>query len=150
MATNDLKTTLRAVGGFDCVESSEEDNQIRLIGRVQPNMSSNWVSVLHNILLTADGADGWGVDISRTYFLRPLTTGKKLFFAWRFIVQATDMSVATKAIIQAIDNTPKPAFQPVDEFPLPGARGDRNAPGRGGGYAGGVFTTPTGPQAIRR
>lgn len=115
----DLKKILAARAGFEAVDASVAESQIRLIGRVPPNASSHWLLIVHRMLV-ACGRAAWKVDISRQYFLRDLPSGPKLFYAWRLIFQAPQIETVMPNILNTIHTSPRPAVVELAEFPLPG------------------------------
>jgi hypothetical protein len=82
------------------------------------------------------------VDISKQYFLR----NERVLFGWRLIFQGEGVAEHLPKICEAVSNAPR-AKAVVEEQPLAGARGDRNAP-RGGKGAQGVLGAVVGPMAI--
>lgn len=156
MATaQDLINVLAAKAKFEAVEIDEKPTQIRILGRVRteqsPTAMDNWLSLMCAIALAAEAPDStWKVDISRKYFPR----GNKLIFAWRLILQGTDLETELRAVIAAAQSTSVIAksHRELDEIPLPGVRGDRNAHvnGKGAGATGKVLTGPMAIQAALR
>jgi hypothetical protein len=145
MALDDLKSTLHNRAGYQVVEGSSSENQIRLVGRVPPNAMSYWVLIVHRLLVVS-GQSPWKVDISKTYFLREMKSGKKLFYAWRLIFQATGVMEHVPHIVETINNTPRPSKVELTEFPLTGYSPNRNRLVNGKG-AGSVDRMPLGPMA---
>jgi len=141
----DLKKILRDRAGFEVVDATASESQIRLVGRVPPNASSHWVLIVHRLLVSCSQAS-WKVDISRQYFLRELSNGPKLFYAWRCIFQAAQLSSQLPDILTVIHNTPKPSRVELQEFPLSGAGSSRTQHTNGRG-AGSVDRVPLGPMA---
>jgi len=140
-----LQRLLRERTGFETVDISSTEGQIRLIGRVPPNASSQWILIVHRMLVTCESAS-WKADISRTYFLRQVTSGKKLFYAWRVILQAPKILECLPEIFNAVQTAPRPSRVELQEFPLAGASIHRNEPQNGKG-AGSVDHVPLGPMA---
>jgi hypothetical protein len=144
-----LKSILRERAGFEVVDLSSADSQIRIVGRVPPNASSQWVLIVHHLLLVSRKA-AWKVDISRNYFLRDAPSGPKLFYAWRLIFQAPNISEQLIEISSAFKNAPKPARVELQEYPL-GATRNRNEPWRNNGKGAGLLgQMPLGIAAVRQ
>lgn len=139
MATpDDLAKALAQRSGFEPLDINASANQIRVIGRVHPNGSSQWVLLVHHLLLTCEKTP-WKVDISRYYFLRQMESGqKRLFYTWRLLVQGQEVSQHLPRIIQAVASAPRPNQVELQEFPLAGAQ--RNHHNGKGAYS--AETTP--------
>lgn len=138
MATaNDLKALLAARTGFETLDMQPSEARIRLVGRVPPNATSQWVLIVHKLLTTAERAP-WKVDISRFYFLRDAGNNKKLFYSWRVIFDAPQVQNHLKHIMDTINGAPRPARVELQEIPLHGAQ--RNHHNGKGAYA--AETTP--------
>lgn len=146
-AIDHLKNLLRDRAGFEVVDASSGASQLRLVGRVPPNASAQWVLIVHRLLVMSKKAD-WKVDISRNYFLKELTSGPKLFYAWRLIFQAGNVEEQLQSILDAVNNAPRPARVELQEYPLPGAGKHRNEPKNGKG-AGSIGQMPLGISAAR-
>lgn len=142
-----LKNLLRDRAGFEVVDASSTDAQVRLVGRVPANAGSQWVLIVHR-LLEMSRKSPWKVDISRNYFLRDLSSGPKLFYAWRLIFQSPAVESHLTEIISVISNSPRPSKVELQEFPLAGVSSRRNELRNGRG-AGLVDRTPIGPMALR-
>jgi hypothetical protein len=144
MKPDDLIRTLQMRGGFELVNQQASANQLRLLGRVSRQASNGWLLVLRQLLRAADRSP-WSIDISKQYFLRE----DKVMYGWRVIVQAEGVAQHYADVIKVIATTPRPRAI-VDEQPLPGVRGDRNAPSvsnRGKG-AQGSLSAVVGPMAV--
>lgn len=138
MATvNDLAALLLHRTGFEVVDARPTPNQLRIVGRVPPNASSQWVLIVHRLLTVSEKA-GWSVDISRHYFLRAAGNQKKLFYAWRLIFQAQDIALYLNDVMEIINSAPRPARVELQEFPLSGHS-------RNHGNGKGAYTAETTP-----
>jgi hypothetical protein len=80
---------------------------------------ANWHAL---IPILDDGGDGWTADISKKYF----RLGGGPAYSWRLIFQASELSEQYVAILAAIVGAPPAARGELQEFPLTGARADRN------------------------
>lgn len=134
---------LHVRGGFEVVNKSAKDTQIRLMGRVPKQSMAGWLIIVQRLLL-ASGA-GWSADISKQYFLR----NERVVFGWRVIFQGPELETHITAIEQVITNAPR-ARAVVDEVPLVGARASRNEPGNTGKGAQGILKAAVGPMAVAK
>jgi len=143
MKIDDLRAALHRRAGFEVVDASAGENQIRLVGRVPPNAGQQNILIIQRLLVTCETTP-WKVDISRVYFVRGVN--KKLLYAWRFIFQASGIEQHLQHIVETIQNTPRPARLELTEFPLTGTSPNRNrlVNGKGAGF---VDKTPIGPMA---
>lgn len=137
---NSLAQAIAQRAGGEILESSVADAQIRIVVRIPPNAGSQWVLIVHRLLVAAERTP-WKVDVSRHYFLRQMGTGqKRLFYSWRLIFQAPQVQTHLPSILDTIRNTPRPSTVEIQEMPLAGAQ--RNyANGKG------AFAAETAPMA---
>jgi len=123
---------LRNVGGFEVVERTESEYQLRLAGRLMRGHSiDKWLMVIRQLLSACLDSD-WKVDISKHYILK----SNRVFYSWRLIFQSSQVELQGHypSINQTIVTTPTPAVRELDEIALPGASSRRNEPvglGRG-------------------
>jgi hypothetical protein len=156
MATvQDLINVLASRAKFEPVEVDEKPTQIRMLGRVRTDAHAsamdNWLAMM-NAIAEREEHEGctWKVDISRKYFRR----NGRLIFAWRLIIQGENLEASLPELVAAAQSTAAVAksYRELDEIPLPGVRGDRNAHinGKGAGATGKVLTGPMAVQAALR
>lgn len=144
MNIDELTRLLKLRGGFETVNANPSQGQVRLLGRVPKDHMGAWLLIVNELLVRGSGTS-WSVDISKQYFRRD----GKVMFAWRIILKAADAAQAVSAVCEAISSAPRPRVS-VDEFPLPGVKGDRNVAGpnsRGKG-AQGSLNSVVGPMAL--
>jgi len=127
MSVAELKTALMQKTGFQTLDTNASEGQIRILGRVPPNASNQWVLVLQRLLHDSERMQ-WKLDASKKYFLRD--QDHKMIYAWRLIFQAPAMNNQIASIIESLMNSPKPNRVEISEFPLAGAR-THNANGKG-------------------
>ena len=126
---------LRARFGFDVVNPTATDKQLRVLGRVHPEQERNWLAGVQHMLSVSEKA-AWSVDISRQYFLR----GGVLVYAWRVIFQGEGLEQYVNSIVSSLGGAPRAQFE-VEEQVLSvlGTRNTMNARGKGASVQG---TTP--------
>lgn len=122
-----LYTVLNQRAGFEVVNQTVTDNQIRVIHRVAKGGMPNWLMVM-DCLIEASESAPWNIDLSKQYFRR----ASRLIYGWRFILQADNIVEHLPDVIAAIQRAPR-ARQIVDEQPLAGASTNRNSLTRGKG-----------------
>lgn len=138
MATvNDLKGLLASRTGFETLDEQVGPSKLRLVGRVPLNANSQWVLVIHRLLLVSERTP-WKVDVSRFYFIRTVGNNQKLFYTWRLIFDAPQITNHIKSIMDAVHSAPRPSRVELQEIPLHGAQ--RNHQNGKGAYA--AETTP--------
>lgn len=120
MNIDDLIRTLKMRGGYEVVSNNSGANQVRLIGRVPPQLLKGWLIIVRQLLVRSDEAP-WSADISKSYFLR----SGKVMFGWRLIFQGTDIEQHIVDMVTTITNSPRPRAT-VEEQPLAGASANRN------------------------
>lgn len=120
-SVEELSRLLRGRAGFDVVDVQPSENQLRIVGRVPPNASSQWVLIVHRLLIAQEQLP-WKVDVSRHYFLRQVGSNKKLFYSWRLIFQAPKVQQHLVSVMDVIHNAPRPARVELQEYPLTGAQ----------------------------
>lgn len=125
---------------FEIVDHTPTANQLRIIGRIPADPAGqymqNWLVIARNLLLAQEAGSAWHVDLSKQYFLKGPSNGKKIVYGHRLIIQATDVAQYYDEIIAVVlDSKPSAVFS-VDSFPLPGADGMRNEPKNGKGATG--------------
>jgi hypothetical protein len=141
MDQEQLYAALSKRAGFEVVNTTGSQTQLRVLGRVQGSENTaRWLLVVERLLVKAAGAP-WSIDISKQYFLR----GEKLLYGWRVILQAPDLAPHFDAIVAAVNSTPARVAVVSDEVPL-NASPNRNALRNGKG-AQGVLTAVVGPGA---
>lgn len=139
-ALNNLYAALQQKG-LEIVEADEKPRQLRIIGRLHKNYGDQWKLVIHR-LLTVEVTTIWKADISKKYFLR----AGQVFYAWRILFQAENISQFYGDITKTILATPAPTRSMVEEIPLVGASGNRNTRSN----VGAVGSVPIGPLAAQR
>ena len=139
-----LTTALRSKCGLQTLESSSNERQIRLLGRLPPIRTGDWLLFMHHALShIAAKQPGWTLDVSKHYFLYQT----KIRFGWRLIFQAPKIEEFLDSIVNIVMSAPMSSRQEVMEVPLLGVGPDRNSPQNGRG-AGGILTHLTGPAAL--
>ena len=98
--------------GFESLQSSDGERQMRRFGRVRPQRQAVWLGAVEALLRSARDQP-WDVDISRQYFLR----GEKLMWGWRVIFQGDQLSQHIDGI-NAVVLSARPAVQQLEEVPL--------------------------------
>lgn len=142
MQAEDLLHRLQVRGGFEAVNHSTKNTQLRILGRVPPQSMDGWLIIVQRLLM-ASGKSNWTVDISKPYFLK----NGKVVYGWRLIFQGEEIWNQLDDIAQLIFNSPRPK-KILDEQPLPGVSGDRNVPSASGKGAQGVLRAAVGPVAV--
>jgi hypothetical protein len=124
----DLQAALNRKSGFEMVDHTDGDSQLRIMGRQKKDAMgvnlNNWFLVIRNLLQRHVTAP-WKVDVSKMYFLR----GETVIYGWRLIFQTGDGSSLephVPDIVAAIMGAPHTARGELTEYPLPGASADRN------------------------
>jgi hypothetical protein len=146
----ELLVVLGRKSKFEAVDVQETATNIRILGRVRQDGTStpmdNWLLMM-NAIAEREEKPGcpWKVDISKKYFRR----GSKFIFAWRLIIQGSDLPEQLTEIISACTGSPISSRNEVFEVSLPGSRSDRNAHNNGKG-AGAMGTVPVGPMVPMR
>jgi hypothetical protein len=138
----DLKQALAQKAGFEVVQESSTDRQVRYVGRVAPSKVKQWLWVAEQLLIHSDGAP-WSLDLSKLYFLR----GGKLMYGWRLIIQGENVAQYQAALIAAVSKAPAVQAQ-LEEVRLYG-RGNNDALEHGGRGAQSVLTAVVGPKLNR-
>ena len=123
----ELYNVLNQRSGFEVVNETVTDNQVRLIHRVSKGGMPNWLMVM-DCLIDAAEASAWNIDLSKQYFKR----NGRLIYGWRFILQAEGVLEHVPSVIAAVKGAPR-ARQTVEEQPLAGASANRNSLRRGKG-----------------
>lgn len=116
-----LQSTLLQRAGYEVVQATTKDNQVRFFGRVRPNLMPAWLIIMRDLLAAAEGAS-WSIDLSRQYFLR----GDKLFFGWRIILQGDGIQQHMPSIAAVVQRSASPPVRQADEVRLHAPQ-DRNA-----------------------
>lgn len=116
---NQLLTVMHARFGMQVVTQNASANQVRLVARVQPNFTRNWLVGAHHMLQCSQ-REPWNLDLSRQYFLR----GELMVWGWRLIFQHPELEKCLPSIIQAVQTSPRARFE-VEEQQLPGVTGQR-------------------------
>ncbi|WP_394831796.1 hypothetical protein LVJ94_35300 [Pendulispora rubella] len=143
-ARDDLFRVLRTAT-FNVVPETvvEGDGRLSFLGRLQNTAMASWVRAMR-VIHTA--THGFKVDTSKVYFLAE----GQLIFGWRIIIQADDLARAISTLTAALEtDTSSADAGQLDEYPLPGASADRNAPIGGRRGAGPIGTVPLGPMALQ-
>jgi len=134
----EFKQALTQKAGFECVQETPSENQLRLVGRIPSNKTGQWLRVMEQLLLHAQNA-AWNIDLSKQYFLR----GSRVLYGWRIIVQAAGVAQYDQALASIVASTPAVQAQ-LQEVRLYG-RGSNDAIQRGGRGAQPLFTAVVGP-----
>lgn len=146
---DDLFHALHAAGDFTALPDTvvHDGTKLRFLGRVDPRSTRRWLDVVRVINEWADGSSR-KADTSKLYFLRR----EELIFAWRIIIEASDLSSALMELVGALDTVQAGSVDsdvvPVEEYPLPGASADRNAMGGGRRGAALMGAAVVGPMAM--
>ena len=143
MQAEDLLHRLQVRGGFDTVNHGVTAKQLRVLGRVPRESMDGWLIIVQRLLRAAGSAQGWSIDVSKQYFLK----NDRVVYGWRLIFQGAEVWEHLDDLVQIISNAPRPKVV-LDEQPLGGARGDRNAPSATGKGAQGVLKAAVGPVAV--
>jgi len=115
MTPEELYSKLQVKTGFETLNKTSTDKQIRIVGRVHSPSIPTWLQVVERLLLRSESSK-WNADISKQYFMR----GDKLLYGWRIIFQADDIVKYLPEIASTIDSTPMAMSTPTDEIPLHG------------------------------
>jgi len=70
--------------GFEPVDQNDEEEQLRLLGRVPNSKVPALLQLV--VILHQNAGRGWDLDISKSYFPR----GNLPVYAWRFIFEGTE------------------------------------------------------------
>jgi len=138
----EFKRALAQKAGFECVQETPSENQLRLVGRVPASKTGQWLRVMEQLLLQAQNAE-WNIDLSKQYFLR----GSRVLYGWRIIVQAAGVAQHDRLLAGIVIGTPVVQTQ-LQEVRLYG-RGSNDAMQRGGRGAQPLFQAVVGP-AMKR
>lgn len=142
-----LGMALKLRCGFEVVQVTPSEKQLRILGRLPQLRMGDWLLTIHHIIThVTDNSPGWTVDISKHYFLR----GPKVVFAWRLIFQGPDIVRQVPSIINTINGSPRSNRTEINEMPLIGASADRNAQSPTGKGAGLMGTVAVGPSMKAR
>lgn len=107
--------------GFEVVNQTVTDNQIRVIHRIPKEGMPNWLEVMES-LLDAAAAGTWNIDLSKQYF-KPTN---QVIYGWRMIIQAPNVVEHLPAVIQAVQSAKRSQIKTIiDEQPLVGASASR-------------------------
>ena len=118
---DELLSALCGRFGMQIVSQNVTPNQIRLLLRISPQHTRNWL-VAGQHMLQAASSSPWNFDLSRHYFLRG--QGGVMVWGWRVIFQHEDIAAQIPSIIVALGSAPRARFE-VEEQPLPGVTGQR-------------------------
>jgi len=142
MQVEDLLHKLQVRGGFETVNDTKSNTQLRILGRVPKESMNMWLIVVQRFLAASEKSD-WTVDVSKQYFLK----NDRVVFGWRLIFQGSTVWDQLAELGQIVTNSPRPKTM-LDEQPLPGVHGDRNVPSATGKGAQGVLKAAVGPVAV--
>ena len=125
---------LKARHGYEVVEQSVSEGQIRLFGRVLNESSRNWAPACHH-LLTNERTHEWNLDLSRRYILRQ----DMMVWGWRLIFQHPAIVTQIPSIITVLNSAPRAKFE-VEEQALSviGPRRTMSENGKGAAPSGSV------------
>lgn len=128
---SEIITVLSQRAGFEVVNQTVNENQIRIIHRISKEGMPNWLSIMKS-LFGAEAQASWNLDVSKQYFLR----AGSVVYGWRFILQTEEVESCLPAVLLAIKNAPlaKRANRFPEEQPLVGCGSSRrgvNAKGKG-------------------
>jgi hypothetical protein len=141
---------LRAKVGFEVVSKNESASQLWMLGRIPDDTQglngNNWKIVMWRLLQAMKNRP-WKADLSKDYFIKEETG--KLVFAWRVILQGTDIAKHYADIANIIQTSPS-ARAEVMEIPLAGVSADRNNTAGGRRGAGPAGTVAVGPMAVQQ
>lgn len=114
--------------GFEVVNQTVSENQVRIIHRISKEGMPNWLNVMES-LFDASEAATWDIDLSKQYFKR----NSQVVYGWRIILQGSNVIEQLSSVIEAVKVAPR-AVQSIDEQPLVGASSSRrgiNVKGKG-------------------
>ena len=144
----DIHVALFQKCGYEVVQNTEKDTQLRIIGRIVADKDgrnmNNWILVIDR-LLEAGFDRPWTIDICKHYFKRG--KGQPVIFGWRIILQADTVAVNYADIVNLIHTAPNTARTEVTEMPLVGSSIHRNSTAGGKRGAGPMGSVPVGPAA---
>jgi hypothetical protein len=112
MEVKQILIALNRKAGFEVVDQSDNQNQIRILGRVPQNRMPGWLPVMLALLLASEQVE-WNADISKQYFTR----NRKLRFAWRIILQGQGIERHIPQITRVIEKVPAMRAE-VNEVPI--------------------------------
>ena len=116
---------LREKVGFDCVRSSLDGTNARLIGRIPQDRMPDQLALLEHLFALSSGYP-WSVDVSKIYFL----ADGRVVYAWRFIFETQEDVMPYAKIINVIETSRRPSQPagggPLKEVPLPGGSPHRH------------------------
>jgi len=122
----DLQASLQRKTGFEVIDANESPTKLRLMGRLPADKMglnlANWLLLVKELDKAGDGRAGWGVDISKKYFCR----GEKTMYSWRLMFESPELAAKYEAILKVVMGAPYAGRGELSEFPLAGARADRN------------------------
>jgi hypothetical protein len=122
----DILGELRTRFGFEVLEPTITDTQVRALGRVRPQDAARWKAGREHIL-SVEGRAAWSVDISRKYFLRD---GVEVY-AWRIIFQGPALAAHAQHIVSTLRGVPQPQVQVEEQLIFRGKRPLMNSNGKG-------------------
>lgn len=130
----DVYAALARRSGFEVIQETETDGQLRVVGRLATARWAFFVPIVF-VLLKASKTPGhaWACDISKQY----IEANDQVRYAWRLIFQASDgIARHYGDISSVIRSAPAPARVEVNSIRLPGykegqVRGGVNEKGKG-------------------
>lgn len=147
--SKDIHEALAQKCGYEVVQNTEKDGQLRVIGRIVEDKDgrkmNNWILVI-NRLLEAGFERPWTIDICKHYFKRG--KGQPVIFGWRIILQADKVADHYADVVNLIRTAPTSARAEVTEMPLVGSSVHRNSTAGGKRGAGPMGSVPVGPMAV--
>lgn len=132
--------------GFEVVQRSGGEMQLRLVGRLPTNRTPDLLALLD---VLTDPYPDWSGDFSKWYF-KPMGAPERVY-AWRFIFESKDPTRAlpfdsiAAVIMRATPATRVASGGPLEEIRLPGSgahRNQYNARGKGAAPMGQAVVGP--------
>lgn len=134
----------RTSGGWELLNESQTDRQLRFMLRVRPGVPTTiWLSIVDRLLELGDqqlatGKPAWTIDISKQYFRKPT-----IKYGWRVILQGAELATHFDALAAEIRAVQSQVFAvEVQEVKLHGSPNRSKT----AGYMGHV---PIGPMAVQ-
>ena len=122
----DLQAALNRKSGFEVVDHTQGETQLRIMGRQKKDAMgvnmSNWMLVIKELKVRMKKAP-WKVDISKEYFVRD--ENEQVMYGWRLIFQADDGSAIEPHlmdIVKVVMDSKHTARGELTEITLGGAK----------------------------
>lgn len=125
-----LLDALQEKSGFEVIEKTATEDQVRLMGRVPEDATKqnihNWLLVTRSLLLSEKSGAPWNVDVSKQYFLKGVAGQEQVVYAHRLIIQCKNIAEHLSAIAETVLGAKQAVSGELESFPLPGANRSRN------------------------